>query len=658
MRMSKPERKTSWGEVSGRIPMGTSGQDAPLTPMQQRVWFVEASNPGRPDFNICTAHRLQGPLDEAAFIRAFDALLRKQGSLRLRFHINEAGEVRQSVGDRGPALDVVSAPGLDEAGLLAQLNAFRLQPFDLLDDVLCRARLVRLSDQESVFIFVGHHLICDGWSMMVLSEQMAGCYEQALSMPRMDALPNEASSGNSYLDFARWQVDWLSGPQAQAEVDYWVSALSPMPAPLMLSPQVDKQAALNSSSRIQVPMATELLAEVRAVARSAGVSLFAVMLSVYGLTLGRVSGQRDVAIGMPVKGRRDAEMADVIGFFANTLPVRLTWSPSATFAELVALCDKALKDALAHAELPFEQLIRQLPAQRHQHRHPVYQAQFSYVDLRRRSDTWGGLKRSSVSVPTFGGAEDLSLLLIERAQDSVLEWCFRGDVLPQEVASRLSRRFVHVLRQVVAPNGTLQRVADLGLMDDDELSEVNRWSTGAVQPLPNGSVWSLVHQQAQSSPQAPVIEEGSPITYAALMAQTDRVAAALHALGVSQGARVALWLENGPMVAQAILAVWACRAGYVPLDPRHPSERLRMILDDAECGLIIVDGTRTDVPEAHLTGRIITWQDLLAHEPAGVAAPSAAADAEPDDGRMSCSLQAQPDAPKVLWSSKAQLSTC
>lgn len=611
------ERKTKWGETVGRIPVAAQAGDAPLTPMQQRVWFVEASSPGRPDFNICTVHRLRGPLNEPALIWAFDQLVRRQAALRIRFREDASGDVRQWVSDDGPSLELVSGDGLDEASLMAQLTAVRLAPFPLRDAPLCRARLIHLGLDDAVFIFVGHHLICDGWSMMVVTQWMANLYEQACAQSG-DIVAEQAvplvEAGPGYLDFARWQTGWLEGDEARANVDHWLTRLTPLPDPLVLSMAPRQVAGEADSRRIQVPVSASMLAGVRVLARSLNVSLFAVMLSAFFVTLGRTTGRRDFVVGMPVKGRHDAEMSDVIGFFANTLPIRLSWDAEDSFAFVVARCDATLKDALSHSEVPFERLLRRLPIDRHDQTPPVYQALFSYLDLRRRSDAWGNLARSSINVSTFGGAEDLSLLLIERQEGSVLEWCFRAGAVPEPLVGRLSRRFQCVINEVTPPEGAAIRVSQLAVMDEAELASLRAWSLGDALPMPAPTVLAMVQAQVQAQPSSPALlrlPSEPDWTYQRLMADVNRVAAGLRAMGVSAGTRVALCLPQGPLVTQAVLAVWACRAAYVPLDPTHPRARTDAILLDAGCALLVVDGASPQAGEHGSHAPVITWQDLL-----------------------------------------------
>src|SRR5690606_21153736 len=193
--------------------------DVPLTPMQQGVWFVEASSPGRPDFNVCSAQRLRAPIDAAALQPAFHAVATAQGALRLRSFTDELGEVRQTVTDEAAALRIEPAQGLSETQLMARLTEIRQMPFQLSDGPLCRAHLLVRSADEAVFIFVGHHLICDGWSMMVLAQAMArhvgaeGQGDAAAVVPSVDA----------YLGFANDQHAWLLSEQAGREMYHWAA---------------------------------------------------------------------------------------------------------------------------------------------------------------------------------------------------------------------------------------------------------------------------------------------------------------------------------------------------------------------------------------------------------------------------------------------------
>ncbi|MFT3858791.1 MAG: amino acid adenylation domain-containing protein [Aquabacterium sp.] len=557
--------------------------EVPLTPMQQRVWFMEASQPGRPEFNICSAHRLAGRIEPARLQRAFDAVVQEQAALRLAFAVNDQGEVRQGLSEQRPGLQLVDAQGWSAAQLDAAMAQDRQAPFELMSaGPLCRARLYLLSADEAVFVFVGHHLICDGWSMMVLTESMA----------RHVAGDGEVKvDDGAYLRFAQAQRHWLDGGAAEEDMAHCLDRLTPLPDPLAFWPMpAAPDAQREPVGRMRVDVPDRLLQAVRQKARDWDASMFTVLLSAYALVLGRTAGQHDLAVGVPVKGRVAPEHQHVIGFFANTLPVRIAWDASTTFEGLVAHVGDRLKEAMQHANLPFERLIQRLPIRRDAQSHPVYQAQFSYVDLRRRGDRWGAWARSSVPVPTFGGAEAVSLLLLERQDGSTFEWCHRTEAVSADVAQGLMKRFQALLEAIVQPGVGAQPVGLLSWLDPEAHASVQRWAQGPVRVWPWQTVWGAMVAMRDHDARAPALWDGATwLDRDALMQQVGRLAQVLRAHGVKPGDRIGLSLRQGPRVTQAILAIWSCRAAYVPLDPSHPTERLDMIRTDAACRWMLME---------------------------------------------------------------------
>lgn len=573
-------------ELEGRVTARGLGNVGPLSLMQQRMWFVEqsVSSDAKASFNLCSAQRLSGSLNRVALSEAVRALVHRHPALRTAISHDAHGQPLQCV-QAVPLGDLISFEDLSSMGeadrqtvLEEKLIEQRSRPFDLASGRSHRFALFKLASSEHVLVCVIHHLFSDGWSMFVISQDLSELYAAACEA-RPDRLPTLPITS---LDHAAWQIDWLTQADAQRELAHWSQRLHPPPEILNLP--TDRARPLNwsgQSSSVLLDLPLSLMARLRQCARASETSAFTWLLASYFVLLSRLSGQQDLVVGMPVKGRRDKELEGMVGFFANTVPLRFSVDMDASFSAIVGALKVVLKEALDHAEVPFAQLVQQLQLPRNAGAHPVYQTLFSFLDLRARSDQWGDLRRQGMAMPTNGGVEDLSMLVIERKEDVCLELCFNEDVFSRSTAELVARRFLTLLEGVVShPEANVRA---LNFMPGDERECILRWSQSPDQEVPSNFLAQGIAQRIRTQPEAVALIDpsGQAISYGQLGQRAARIAQWLVSTGAHEG-RVAMLLGQGTEAVVAILGVWAAGLAYVPLDPQHPDARLQVMLDD--CG--------------------------------------------------------------------------
>jgi amino acid adenylation domain-containing protein len=582
-------------ELEHRVPPRGLNTIGPLSLMQQRMWFVEQSvvRDAKACFNLCSAQKLTGPLNRAALSAAVRALVQRHPALRSAISHDAQGQPVQCVHAVPDGeliafedLSAVADEARQQALLDGQITRYRSQPFDLASGCSHRFVLFRLAEQVHVLLCVTHHLFSDGWSMFVVSQDLSELYAAACEArpDRLPALPVTT------LDHAAWQADWLKEDDARRELAHWSRRLHPLPEVLNLP--TDRARPLNWSGRsssVLLDLPLPLMARLRQCARASESSVFTWLLGGYFVLLSRLSGQRDLVVGMPVKGRRDKELEGMVGFFANTVPLRFSVDTGAPFSAIVQALKGLLKEALDHAEVPFAQLVQQLNLPRHDGAHPVYQTLFSFLDLRARSDQWGDLRRQALAMPTNGGVEDLSMLVIERKEDVCVELCFNEDMFSRATAELVARRFLALLGAVASHPETMAR--DLTVMPADERERLLRWSQSPDQGTPSGFLVEAIVARLQASPDAIALtaSSGQAISGGELARRAAHVARWITGTGVRQGP-VAMVLGQGAEAVVAILGIWAAGRAYVPLDPQYPDARLQAMFDDCGAGALLTVG--------------------------------------------------------------------
>ena len=616
------------------IEVHTEASRAPTSLMQQRLWFLEQLAPGRLTYNTPSAHRLTGVFDLNAFERSFNEMLRRQAVLRTAVIDEDGVPVQHILPNLQVSLQTLEdLSHLDsaqrESRLLALMQERVAQPIDLRDAPLFRVALYRLAEAEHVLFFMPHHIIWDGWSFDLFYEEMAalyGAYSQG-------AEPTLAPLAASYADFAHWQAQWLQTDDLKRQLGHWTGRLANLPGPLELPldhPRPARMSGAGGTRPVAFPQA--LADEVRRFGQSHDATLYMTLLAVYALLLSRLSGQRELMIGTPVRGRDSAQLENVMGFFVNALPLRLNIEPGQSFVELVAQVRAVVLDAFSAPDVPFEHLVREMNLARDESRSPIYQAFFSFQDARQRTRQWGGLKQEQVHVFQPGAAEDLGLWFLEHPQGLAGGLSFNADVFVPETVRRLVDRYERLLSSALAEPH--RAVGELAYATTNELSSLEQWNrTSAAAPtLP--SIAALLQAQALESASKVALRSGdTTLTYAEIDAGANRLAHALRARGVGRGALVGLCLERSPDMLVAQLAILKSGAAYVPLDPAYPADRLCYMAGDAKLALLVTHSSLTHVLPWPRAASLLVDADAaaVAAQPGAALAPDAQHDATAAD---------------------------
>jgi amino acid adenylation domain-containing protein len=474
---------------------------APLSLMQQRFWFLEQLAPGRSVHNVPSGHRLIGPLDVARLARALDEIVRRQPALRTVIEVVD-GEAVQRVLDTVElnVSTVEDLSGLErearETTLAARLTELSNQPFDLERGPLVSARLFRLGPNEHVFFFMVHHIVWDGWSLDLFYEEFSAAYAAMASSTR-SPLPELAVT---YGDFAAWQRDWLSGPELQKQIDYWLALLQGAGEPLHLPLDHPRPAFPSGAGETcWLDIDATRAADLESLAKEAGTTLYTVLLATYSALLYRLTGQTDFIIGTPVRGRDMPETERVMGFFVNTLPLRVRFERNATFRDFLTSVRSCLLDALTYSDVPIEHLVHRMRLPRDTSQLPIYQTFFSFQDGRSRPDHWGDLEHRPNFVRRIVSNEDLGMWFLERSDGLRGALIYNTELFTAHTGAQIQRYYRALIELICArPDDRV----------DELLDEV-----GETIAVPDGRVASRSHERPAALPQrAPSDRSNLPTT--------------------------------------------------------------------------------------------------------------------------------------------------
>ncbi|HEX7242822.1 MAG TPA: amino acid adenylation domain-containing protein, partial [Longimicrobiaceae bacterium] len=585
----------------------------PLSFSQRRLWFVDQLEPGNPVYNLSRTLRFHEGADAAVLERSLAEIVRRHEPLRTVFAEVEGSPV-QVVQPAGavplPVLDLSALPAAErEAEALRRVSAEATRPFDLARGPLFRALLARLDEREAVLLVCIHHVVSDGWSMGVLFRELAALHE-AFSAGRPSPLPEPEVQ---YADFALWQEGWLTGEVLDAQLRYWTERLEGAPAVLELPvdrPRPPTPAHRGATvSRVLPPARAEAL---RAVARREGATQFMVLLAAFDALLARWSGEEDVVVGTPAAGRSRREAEGLIGFFVNTLALRVDVAGNPALRELLARVRETVLGAHAHQDLPFERLVEALQPERSLAHTPVFQVVFSAEDAAVLPVALPGTELGELYLDEEVSDFDLGVRVQERPDGLRLLLHYRTDLFDASTVERMLDAYDFLLEGVV--EGAERRVLDLPLLREEDRRLLEAWGTGPAAAAPDACVHRLFEERAARAPEAAAVVSGEErLGYAELDARAGRLAGQLRRRGVAPGTTVAVCVERGPWVLVAMLAVWKAGGVYLPLDPTYPAERLAFLLRDSGAALVL---TESGVPLPEFAGEVVLVETPSEETPA------------------------------------------
>jgi amino acid adenylation domain-containing protein len=513
----------------------------PTSSGQRRLWLLDQLVPGSPAYNLGWRITVTGPLDPGRLTEALRALVARHEALRTTFGAVD-GIPTQVVASRAHVPVVAIRP--------SDVDRMVRGPFDLAKGPLLRAGLIRHHAEAHELILVVHHAVADRWSCAVLFDELVRYYRgERLAEPALQ-----------YPDYAVWQRQQVEANGFAAAARHWTRALAGIPTVLPLPTD-------RPHTRIR-GRGAELVTELEP---TPGAS-FAELLAVYQAVLHRMSGQDEFLVATPVPARTRPETEHLVGFLANTLALPARISPPTTVAELAASAQRTARDALAHQDLPFEQLVDLVGPRRGATHTPLVQTAFT-VESGPAPLTANDVTFAPEPLPNGGSAFDLSLTVEPGPDGWRARWGYDTDLFDETSVAGFAETYAVALRAATADPH--RRVADLPL------------TTAHPPAVPVRTAGTLRIDLGRFGAAPAVSGPDGTLTYAELDERANRLAHLLRANGVGPEVPVALCLARGTAIPLAVLATWRAGGGYLPLDPSWPADRLAAMATDAAAPVLL-----------------------------------------------------------------------
>jgi amino acid adenylation domain-containing protein len=579
----------------------------PASPGQERLWFLDQmSEAASSAYSLAICLDLRGTLLLTALQAALNAVVDRHEALRTGLRQIDGQLMQVVLPGVALPLTMVDLRGPDPGRVDADWQAGELdrllrqgtqRNWNLAQPPLVRCLLARLADDHHVLLVCVHHAVCDGLSLQTVLQELLEYYA--------GTGPDRTEPPLQFADYVAWRNGGTDGGEAgsawarrrQGLREYWTQALRG--APYVLELPADRrrpQVQSHTGARVPVRLDAELADHLRQWSKRNGVTLFSTVLSAYSVVLARNSGSDDVLVGLPVANRPVPELADMVGYLANTCPIRADLRADPPLGELVQQVYGALLGVLDHADMPFGELVDLLAPPRMPERNPVIQVMFGLQQDVQRTYDLPGLRVEIAQAGTASARFDLSLFLFE-GRDGVIEGFleYASALFDGATVERFADQLHRVLRQVLtSAELPVSAVSLTGVGQDDPGLRLD----GGPLRQPWLKIWPRVRDVARSKPAAEALrDESAALTYGELVRRVAVAAARLRAAGAGPADRVVVHVGRGVGAVIAMLSCWSIGAVYVPVDQDAPLPRRRMILDQADPAVVVCADPQT-LPES------------------------------------------------------------
>ncbi|MCE7987530.1 MAG: amino acid adenylation domain-containing protein [Caldilinea sp. CFX5] len=607
-----------------QIPRRTGAGPWPLSFAQQRLWFLEQLSPGNPVYNEQIVIPLHFALSPALLQQCLNAIIERHEALRTTFAAT-AGEPQQIIAPHLtldiPVIDLASLPApQQQAALRTHIDQAARQPFDLGAGPLLRATLYRLATTEVILALTLHHIICDGWSMQILTRELTALYS-AFARGEPSPLPPLAIQ---YADFALWERQRFQDGAMDQSLQYWYKQLAALPPSLLPTDSPRPVIPTYRGAQYTLLIPEEVTTVLKALSRKHAVTLFMTVAAAFAVLLHRYTDQEDIVIGVPVANRTRTEVEGLIGFFVNTLVLRCNLSKDPTFVQLLAQLQETTLGAFAHQEVPFEKLVEELQPQRDLSRNPLCQVACQLLSIPGTNAAL--LSPEELTLHNSGTAKfDLRFDFAEMINGLSCRIEYSTDLFNAATITRMAAHFQTLVAAIALD--AERRISALSLLSEDEQRQLLvEWNATAADFPATTCLHTIVESHAAQRPDTPaVVFAEQSLTYGELNRLANQLARYLRSAGVTAERPVGVFTGPSLEMIVAFLAILKAGGVYLPLDPVYPTGRIAYMLADAEVEFLL------------------TRRELAAQLPAASATKIVVEDAMAHDGRTNLLLDVRPE---------------
>lgn len=567
---------------------------APASFAQERLWFLHQCAPDSPQYNIPIAYRMRGDVDTRALRGALNALAQRHEAFRTSFALAKSGVEQRIAPSAAWPIEAIDfsarGPEIAVRDALERARRDSRHPFDLVNGPPMRASLIRLGPRDHLLVLVIHHIIFDEWSQDIVEREIGVLYDGIASgrVPTLDHLPI------GYADFSAWERETLAGTALENALAFWRGHLAGAPPHLDL-PVDHPGPAIESTdgALLTTELAASIPRAIESVARLERATPFMVHLAAFAILLHRYARATDIVIGTPVTNRGRQELQGLVGFFLNTLPIRITLDPKTSFLRLLRDVRETALAAYSHRQAPFEKVVGALGPLRDRSSSPIFQAMLATRETSHDPPRFRGLDTVPVEVHTGTSKFDLTAWVDHRPAGTRLRAEFKTALFNPSRIEALLGHWGVLLRAIA--DDPASPLSALPILPREERSRIECYARGNPAPSAPTCLPQAFEAAVARWPDRVAVSTGqTSLTYDELQRRANAIARRLLDEGAAPDTPIGLCARRSPDALVGILGILKAGAPYVPIDPSHPANRVLALLDDARCQTVV---TGPDVPQ-------------------------------------------------------------
>ncbi len=550
----------------------------PISSVQKRIYMHEQINGISTTYNMPMIYKIGGNIDIKRVEDAFKALMERHATLRTSFEVIKGEPVQKIHTDIDFKIDLWDATEEEVEKIVKDF----IQPFNLTKAPLMRIGIIRLSPEKCMLMMDMHHIISDGSSQAIFTNEFLKLYEGEL-LPELKI---------QYKDYACWQTDLYQSGKMQRYEKYWMEQFPNSEEIPVLNMPTDfpRPSIFNDEGDIyDLEVDIELVLKLREFARENDATLFMIFLAIYSVTLSKYAAQEDILIGTVTAGRNNVDTQRLIGLFLNNIVLRCRPDGSLTFKEYLVRLKEIVLSAYENQQFPMEELIDKLNIHKDISRNIL----FDVMIILQNYDKGNMSKElKDFNIGIYGTEHktskyDMTLYINEDYEHMNLEVEYCTRLYKRESIEAFMQHFLHVAKEAVS--NPENKIGELDMLSDEEKHLLlHTFNDNCVEYPREKVIQQLFEEQAARTPdKTAIVFEGHSLSYRELNQKSNQLARKLREIGVTRESTVAIMVESSIEMLIAIMSVFKSGGAYVPIDPKYPEERKQYMQEDSKCNILL-----------------------------------------------------------------------
>lgn len=566
----------------------------PLSHGQKALWFLNKNNPTSTSYNIAVIFKIANAINVPVLKSALQRIINRHEILRTTYSM-ENGEPVQIVHSFMELFYAeIDVSGYNETKLLEELKKAKNALFDLTNGPLLRVYLFKKSICENHLLICTHHIAFDGWSILVLLEELKFLYS-SIKYNSETELPDKKFS---YSDYTRLQKEFLTTEDADKQLLYWQNELrGEIPIQSLYTDFPRPAIQTENGSSVKLELTVETINNLKEFSKAYGLTTNVILLGTLKILLSRYTQQDDIIVGTPTTGRTKPEWLNLLGYFVNPVAIRSRLSGEQDIISFFKETRTKVINALSNQDYPFPLLVNKLKLKRDPSRNPVFQTLFALQKYDQQfeisrllgiyTENMDTLEMEPYEMPQTEGQVDLSVEFYESKSKLFGYFHYNTSLFERNTIQKMAFHYEELLKNTLID--THQKVTSVGIISEPEEQQlVQGFNNTAIEIPSHKCIHEIIEMQAKKIPlKIAMVFQDRQISYEEMDQLSNQLSNYIINCGIKTGDHVGISMDRSLDMLIAMIAVLKAGAAYVPLDPVLPNERLSFMANDSGIRLLL-----------------------------------------------------------------------